>query len=82
MEKTFWKYGQSSKNITDADSADENKKSNANRVPTSFEMKNLMKSMYSYLDAFPNGEMNNKMEDMERFEDKKYNTKKSITSYS
>ncbi|GFX14853.1 hypothetical protein TNCV_1485951 [Trichonephila clavipes] len=51
---------QSSKNIIDADSDDENVMSNASPVPTSSEMRNVMKSMSSYLDAHSNGEMNKK----------------------
>ncbi|GFW06114.1 hypothetical protein TNCV_4479061 [Trichonephila clavipes] len=59
---------QSSKNIIDADSDDENEMNEAAPVPTSSEMKNVMKSMRSYLDAHYNGEMNTKM-DGERPED-------------
>ncbi|GFX23826.1 hypothetical protein TNCV_1788571 [Trichonephila clavipes] len=51
------------------DSDDENKMNNAAHVPTSSEMKNAMKSFRSYLDAYSNGEMKNKMDDIEQFVD-------------
>ncbi|GFU19554.1 hypothetical protein TNCV_21291 [Trichonephila clavipes] len=38
-------------------------------VPTSSEMENIMKSTRSYLDSYSNGEMNNKMDDIEQFVD-------------
>ncbi|GFW89487.1 uncharacterized protein TNCV_3967771 [Trichonephila clavipes] len=53
------------KNITDADSDDENEMTNATLVPMPSEMRNIMKSMGNYLDAHSNGEMNNKMDDIE-----------------
>uniref|UniRef100_A0A8C4RFJ1 HTH CENPB-type domain-containing protein n=1 Tax=Erpetoichthys calabaricus TaxID=27687 RepID=A0A8C4RFJ1_ERPCA len=62
-------FVQSSKNIIDADSDDENEMNNAAPVPTSSEMRNIMKSMRSYLDAHSNGEMNNKIDDIEQFVD-------------
>ncbi|GFV53653.1 hypothetical protein TNCV_1042601 [Trichonephila clavipes] len=58
---------QSSKNIIDADSDSENEMNNAAPAPTSFEMRNIKKSMFSYLDAHSNGEMKNKMDDIEQF---------------
>ncbi|GFU13546.1 hypothetical protein TNCV_938321 [Trichonephila clavipes] len=42
---------------------------NAAPVPTSSVMRNVMKSIRNNLDAHFNGEMNNKMEDIERFVD-------------
>ncbi|GFT38554.1 hypothetical protein TNCV_2748291 [Trichonephila clavipes] len=57
------------KNIIDADSDDENGINYAALVPTLSEMRNVMKSMRSYLDAHSNGEMNNKMDDIEQFVD-------------
>ncbi|GFW69606.1 hypothetical protein TNCV_489501 [Trichonephila clavipes] len=46
------------------DSDDENEINKADAVPASWEMK-IMKSMRSYLDAPSNGEMSNKMDDIE-----------------
>ncbi|GFS85939.1 hypothetical protein TNCV_1219371 [Trichonephila clavipes] len=54
-----------SKNIIDADSDDENKMNNAAPVPTSSEMRKVRKSTHSCLDAHSNGEMNNKMDDID-----------------
>ncbi|GFW74607.1 DDE-1 domain-containing protein [Trichonephila clavipes] len=66
-DKNILEFVQSSKNITDADSDDENEMNNAAPVPTESEMRNIMKSMRSHLDAHSNGEMNNKMDDVEQF---------------
>uniref|UniRef100_A0A8C4RRF5 Tigger transposable element-derived protein 4 n=1 Tax=Erpetoichthys calabaricus TaxID=27687 RepID=A0A8C4RRF5_ERPCA len=66
-DKDILEFVQSSKNIIDADSDDENEMNNAAPVPTSSEMRNIMKSMLSYLDAHSNDEMNNKMDDIEQF---------------
>ncbi|GFW28862.1 hypothetical protein TNCV_201851 [Trichonephila clavipes] len=63
--KTF-EFVQSSKNIIDADSEDENEMNSAAPVPTSSEVRNIMKSMRSHSDAHSNGEMNNKVEDIEQ----------------
>ncbi|GFX50060.1 hypothetical protein TNCV_2375491 [Trichonephila clavipes] len=57
---------QSSKNIVGADSDDENEKNNADPVPISSEMRSVMRSKRSFLDAHSNGEMNNKM-DIEQY---------------
>ncbi|GFT62849.1 uncharacterized protein TNCV_1606751 [Trichonephila clavipes] len=62
-----------SKNFIDADSDDENDMNNAAPVPTSSEMKHIMKTMRSYLDAHSNGEMN----DIEQFDAEKDNAKKN-----
>ncbi|GFX15314.1 HTH_Tnp_Tc3_2 domain-containing protein [Trichonephila clavipes] len=75
VDKDILEFVQGSTNIIDADSDDENKMNNAAPVPTSSEMKNIMKRMPDYLDAHSNGEMNNKMNDIEQFDVKKYNTR-------
>ncbi|GFX46685.1 hypothetical protein TNCV_4038361 [Trichonephila clavipes] len=54
--KNILKFVQSSKVIIDADSGDEKEMNHA----VSSEMRNIMKSMRSYLDAHFNGEMNKK----------------------
>ncbi|GFW86008.1 hypothetical protein TNCV_1968161 [Trichonephila clavipes] len=48
---------------------------NATPVPTSSEMKNIMESMFTYLEAHSNGKMNNRMNDIEQFDAKKDNPK-------
>ncbi|GFW87864.1 hypothetical protein TNCV_1359681 [Trichonephila clavipes] len=59
---------QSSKNIIDTIDYDgENEMKNVTSVPMSSEMRSIMKSMRSYLDAHSNGEMSNKMDDFEQF---------------
>ncbi|GFW63098.1 hypothetical protein TNCV_4454461 [Trichonephila clavipes] len=57
----------SSKNMIDTDSDSENKMNKAASVPTLFEMRNVVKSMLTYLDANCNSEMYNKMDDIEQF---------------
>ncbi|GFW48549.1 uncharacterized protein TNCV_1111081 [Trichonephila clavipes] len=57
------------KNIIDADSDDESGTNNAAPVPTSSEMRNIMKSMRSYLNVHSNGEMNSQMDDIDPFVD-------------
>ncbi|GFX65117.1 hypothetical protein TNCV_452551 [Trichonephila clavipes] len=61
-------FVQSSKNIINEDSNDENEMSKAGHIPTSSEMRNIMKSRRN-LDAPSNGEMNDKMDDFEQFVD-------------
>ncbi|GFW80932.1 hypothetical protein TNCV_3780111 [Trichonephila clavipes] len=56
-------------NIIDADSDDENEMNDAVLVPTSSEIRNVMKNMLSYLSALSNGEMINKMYDAEQLVD-------------
>ncbi|GFU96405.1 DDE-1 domain-containing protein [Trichonephila clavipes] len=56
---------QSSKNIINEDSGNENEMNKAAPVPTSSEMRNIVKSIRSYLDTHSNGEMNNKIDDIE-----------------
>ncbi|GFU93352.1 hypothetical protein TNCV_1860821 [Trichonephila clavipes] len=53
----------------DADSDDENQMNNASPVPRSSKMRNVMKSIHSYLEAHSNSEMNNKMDDVQQFVD-------------
>ncbi|GFX66902.1 hypothetical protein TNCV_999411 [Trichonephila clavipes] len=55
-------FVKSSKNIIDADSDDENEINNAASARTSSELRNVMKSRCSYLDAHSNDEINNKMD--------------------
>ncbi|GFU57713.1 hypothetical protein TNCV_3638651 [Trichonephila clavipes] len=50
-DKDILEFVQSSKNIIDADPDDENEMNNAAPVPKSSEMRNIKKSMCSYLDA-------------------------------
>ncbi|GFV35227.1 hypothetical protein TNCV_620231 [Trichonephila clavipes] len=66
-DKDISEFVQSSKNIIDADSDDKIEMNIAAPVPTSSEMRNIMKSMRNYLDAHSNSEMNNKMNDIEQF---------------
>ncbi|GFW63871.1 hypothetical protein TNCV_3744751 [Trichonephila clavipes] len=64
-DKDILEFVQSSKNIIDVESDDENKMNNASPV-TSSKMRSIMKSISSYLDAYFNGAMNNKMHDIEQ----------------
>ncbi|GFV67974.1 hypothetical protein TNCV_1872561 [Trichonephila clavipes] len=67
------------------DSDEENEMYTAAPVLMSSEMRNVTKTMHSYLDAHSNGEMNNKMEDIEQFVDNlmlKNNVKKDIRLFS
>ncbi|GFX05435.1 hypothetical protein TNCV_1007571 [Trichonephila clavipes] len=59
--KTFFEFVQSSKNIIDVDSDDENEMNNIAPVPTSSKMRNNVKNMRRYLDAHSNGEKNTKI---------------------
>ncbi|GFX67498.1 hypothetical protein TNCV_3463871 [Trichonephila clavipes] len=61
-DKDILEFVQSSKNIIDANSDDENEMNNAVPVPTSSGKRN---TMIHYLEAHSNGEMNNKMNDIE-----------------
>ncbi|GFV34424.1 hypothetical protein TNCV_5137651 [Trichonephila clavipes] len=63
-----------------ADSEDENEMNNAAPVPTSSQMRNVMKSVYSYLEAHSDGEMNNKKNDIEQIDAKKIMQRK-ISDY-
>ncbi|GFY12964.1 DDE-1 domain-containing protein [Trichonephila clavipes] len=68
--KDILEFVQSSKNIIDTIDTDGEKEiNNAAPVPTSSEMRNIMKSMRIYLGAHSNGEMNNKMGGIEQFVD-------------
>ncbi|GFW39443.1 hypothetical protein TNCV_1834261 [Trichonephila clavipes] len=53
-KKTFWSLFKAKKNIIDADSDDKSEMNNVAPVPTSSEMRNTMKRMRSYLDAYSN----------------------------
>ncbi|GFV03889.1 SCAN domain-containing protein 3 [Trichonephila clavipes] len=53
-DKDILEFVQSSKNIIEANSEDGNEMNNAVHVPTSFEMRNIMKSIRSYLDEHSN----------------------------
>ncbi|GFT85928.1 hypothetical protein TNCV_3255761 [Trichonephila clavipes] len=65
-DKDIFDFFQSSKNVTDADSEDEKEMNNAASVSPSSEISNIMKSMFSYLDAYSNDKMKNKMDDIEK----------------
>ncbi|GFV72980.1 hypothetical protein TNCV_1734481 [Trichonephila clavipes] len=66
-DKDILEFVQSSKNVIDADSDDENEINNAAPVPTSSEMRNAVNSLSIYLKVHSNGEMNNKMDGIEQF---------------
>ncbi|GFW27656.1 hypothetical protein TNCV_765381 [Trichonephila clavipes] len=68
-DKGILKLVQSSKNIIDADSNDENETNDTANVPTSTELRNIMKGMRNDLGAHFNGEMNSKMDVFEQFVD-------------
>ncbi|GFU26283.1 hypothetical protein TNCV_1791961 [Trichonephila clavipes] len=68
-DKVILEFVKSSKNITEADSDDENEKNNATSVPTASVMKTIIISMRSYLNVHSNAKMNNKMNDIEQFVD-------------
>ncbi|GFT02376.1 hypothetical protein TNCV_4625151 [Trichonephila clavipes] len=53
--KDILEFVQSSKNIIDADSDDENERNNATQDSMSSEMRNIMQSMRSCLDSQSNG---------------------------
>ncbi|GFV11141.1 uncharacterized protein TNCV_2718851 [Trichonephila clavipes] len=62
-------FVQSSKNILDADSNDENEMNNAAPVPTSSKKGNIKKSMRRSLDAHSSDKMNKKIDGIEQFVD-------------
>ncbi|GFW32283.1 hypothetical protein TNCV_674421 [Trichonephila clavipes] len=68
-DKENLEFVEISQNIMDADSNDENEMSNVAPVPTSSEMRNIVKIMRSYLDAHSIGKINNKMDNIEQFVD-------------
>ncbi|GFV14450.1 hypothetical protein TNCV_165771 [Trichonephila clavipes] len=68
-DKGILEIVQSSKDIIDADLGDGNEKNDADPVLMSSEMRNIMKSTRSYLDAHSDNEMNNKMDGIEQFVD-------------
>ncbi|GFW11628.1 putative transposable element [Trichonephila clavipes] len=63
-DKDMLEFVQSSKYIVDAYLDDENEMTNTAPVLPSTEMRNIMKSMRSFLDAHSRDELNNKMNDM------------------
>ncbi|GFT56487.1 hypothetical protein TNCV_2334461 [Trichonephila clavipes] len=65
-DKDILEFVQSSKNIINADSEDENEMNNAVPIPTSSNMRNDRKSKCSCLYVHSNGGMNNKMKDIEQ----------------
>ncbi|GFX08669.1 uncharacterized protein TNCV_61961 [Trichonephila clavipes] len=69
LKHAILEFVQSSKNIIDADSNNENEMNNAAPVLTSSVKRNVMKIMRSDLDAYSNGEINNQMGDIEQFVD-------------
>ncbi|GFX96459.1 hypothetical protein TNCV_1441331 [Trichonephila clavipes] len=68
-DKDILEFAQSLKNIIDADLNNKNEINNVAPVHTSSKMRNIMKSMHSYLDVYSNSEMNNKMDNIEQFVD-------------
>ncbi|GFS51485.1 transposable element Tcb1 transposase [Trichonephila clavipes] len=70
-DKDIFEFVQNQKITTDADSDDENEMNNAAPVSASSEVRNVMKSMLSYLNAHSNGEMNSKINDSEQFDAEK-----------
>ncbi|GFW46298.1 hypothetical protein TNCV_1388001 [Trichonephila clavipes] len=52
-----------------ADSVDGNEMNNETPVPTSSEIRNIVKRIRSYFDEHSNAQMNNKMDDIEPFVD-------------
>ncbi|GFU36506.1 hypothetical protein TNCV_796101 [Trichonephila clavipes] len=64
VDKDILEFDQSSKNIIDADPNDENEINKTALDPISSKMRNIEKSMPSYLDAHSSGEMNNKRDNI------------------
>ncbi|GFV45098.1 hypothetical protein TNCV_3339431 [Trichonephila clavipes] len=60
-EKDILELVQSSQNNIDADSDYETEMNNVAPVPASFEVRNIKKSKFSYLDAHSKDEMNNRI---------------------
>ncbi|GFT85104.1 hypothetical protein TNCV_791341 [Trichonephila clavipes] len=78
-DKDILEFFQSTKNIIDADFDDENKMNNAAFVPTSYDIRNSIKSVRRYLDLHSNGEMNSKMGDIELLNAKKVTMQRKIS---
>ncbi|GFT30376.1 uncharacterized protein TNCV_2376721 [Trichonephila clavipes] len=75
---------ESSKNIIDTDADGGKEINNAAPVPTSYEIRNIMKSMRSYSDVHYNGERNNNLDDIEQFVDNfmmKKTTRRKTSDY-
>ncbi|GFU55705.1 hypothetical protein TNCV_1650061 [Trichonephila clavipes] len=66
IDKDILEFVKISTNVIDADSNDKNEMNNAAPDPMSSEMRDIMKNMLC-LDAHSNGEMNNKIDDIELF---------------
>ncbi|GFU80781.1 hypothetical protein TNCV_515081 [Trichonephila clavipes] len=66
-DKDILKFDKSLKNIIYADSDNENEMNNGASVPTSSEMRNIIKSIFNYLDAHCNLKMNNRINDIKQF---------------
>ncbi|GFV48351.1 hypothetical protein TNCV_2479161 [Trichonephila clavipes] len=64
-DKDILEFVQTHKNIIDADSDNENEMNNVAAVPTTSEMRNIIKSMRSYLGTHCHSEMNSKMDGIE-----------------
>ncbi|GFT74953.1 uncharacterized protein TNCV_2445611 [Trichonephila clavipes] len=83
-DKDILELVQSSKNIIYAESDDEKEMTNADPVPMATEMRKIRKSMSSYLDTPSNGEIKNKMDDIQQFVDNlmlKKTMQKKISDY-
>ncbi|GFT56484.1 hypothetical protein TNCV_2334441 [Trichonephila clavipes] len=63
--RDFGACDKDSTNIIHTDPDEENERSNEVLVPTSSEVKSIMKNIFNYLEAHSNGEMNNRMNDIE-----------------
>ncbi|GFV59287.1 hypothetical protein TNCV_2340281 [Trichonephila clavipes] len=64
------------------DSDDEKEMNNAASVTTSSELRKVMKNRRCYLDAYSNGKINNKIDDIEQFDAKIHNDlKRRIGDY-
>ncbi|GFV95392.1 hypothetical protein TNCV_4573941 [Trichonephila clavipes] len=55
VDKDILEFVQSLKNIIHTGSGDENERNNGSPIPSSSEMRSIMKSIRSYLDAHSNG---------------------------
>ncbi|GFT79744.1 hypothetical protein TNCV_732801 [Trichonephila clavipes] len=64
MSVEYWEIKSKWRNCRGSD--DENEMNKAAPVPTSTEMRNIMKSMRNYLDAYSNGEKNKKLDSIEQ----------------
>ncbi|GFV29981.1 hypothetical protein TNCV_3100581 [Trichonephila clavipes] len=81
VDRDILEFLQSSTNIIDTDSDEENEMKNAALAITSSEMRNIMKSKRNYLDAHTKGEMNKKIDGIEKFVDNLTLKKEKISDY-